>query len=148
MRLTRAEAAALGVPEAKAKRTGFMKQQNGQDKVKERAKKLLYEGDKVFNTMCRAHGLPIPVPEYQFAAPERLWAVDYCFDGWLCLEVEGGAWTQGRHTRGAGFLADIEKYNELTIRGFSLIRCTPEDIQTGAAFALVKRALGSLEEQP
>ncbi len=146
MRLTKAEAKALGVPDCTNKPKCF--RSNGADPLKKAAKNRLYEGDKVFDAMCKAHGLPFPVPEFQFAAPERLWAVDYCFDGWLCLEVEGGAWTQGRHTRGAGFLADIEKYNELAIRGYMLIRCTPEDIKTGAAFALVKRALGSLEEQP
>lgn len=101
----------------------------------------------LFDTLCKAHGLPTPVHEYQFD-PARKWRVDYLFDSWLALEVEGGVWAEGRHTRGQGFVDDISKYNELAIAGYVLIRCTPADIQSGAAFDLVRRALASSGEQP
>lgn len=101
----------------------------------------------MMDTLCKAHGLPTPVHEFKFDDSRR-WRVDYCFDGWLCLEVEGGVWTEGRHTTGQGFMEDLQKYNELTIAGYSLVRCTPADIQSGAAFDLVRRALASSEEQP
>lgn len=100
----------------------------------------------MMDTLCKAHGLPTPVHEFKFD-PDRKWRVDYLFDGWLALEVEGGVWAEGRHTRGDGFLADVEKYNALAMAGYVLIRCTPADIQSGAAFDLVRRALASSGEQ-
>lgn len=47
--------------------------------------------------------------------------------------MEGGVWTNGRHTRGAGFLADVSKYNRAAVLGWRLLRCTPKglhDLQT------------------
>ena len=99
----------------------------------------------LFASLCYAHGLSFPLAEFQFAPP-RKWRFDYCwYNDMIALEVEGGAWTKGRHTRGKGFLADIEKYNEAALMGYLVLRCTPQDLETGAAFALVKRALDSLK---
>ena len=86
-------------------------------------------------------GLPPAVMEYRFAAP-RKWAFDYAWvDEMVALEVEGGAWTQGRHTRGAGFLKDMEKYNEAAIRGWKVIRGTPQQVKSGTIFPTLERAL-------
>lgn len=78
--------------------------------------------------------------EYRFAPPRR-WRLDFFWkEKMLALEVEGGAWTRGRHTRGAGFLRDMEKYNEATTRGIRILRCTPAQVENGEAAALIKRA--------
>jgi len=39
----------------------------------------------------------------------------------LAVEVDGGTWTGGRHTRGAGFEADCEKLNAAVIAGFRVL---------------------------
>lgn len=66
--------------------------------------------------------------EYQFE-PKRKWRADYYFPSAnLVLEIEGGAYTNGRHTRGKGFLADMEKYNAMTMLGIKLLRCTPDQL--------------------
>ena len=96
----------------------------------------------VFQAMCVAAGLPKPEPEWKFD-PKRKWRVDWAFF-WspvahLALEVEGGVWTQGRHTRGKGFLGDLEKYNALACMGVWLLRCTPAEIKSGAAVELVRK---------
>jgi hypothetical protein len=68
-------------------------------------------GDALFLALLRRERLPLPVPEYRFAPPRR-WRTDYAWPlAKLALEVEGGVWTNGRHTRGTGFLKDIAKYN-------------------------------------
>ena len=59
----------------------------------------------------------------------------------MALEVEGGVWTGGRHTRGAGFLKDAEKYNTAATLGWRLIRVTPKQIQTGEAFVWLRKIL-------
>lgn len=97
---------------------------------------------ELFKQMCAANLLPEPMIEYQFHK-SRKWRFDFCWwgDG-IALEVEGGIWTKGAHVRGKHFLSDMEKYNEAAILGWKVLRCTPEHIQTGAVFALLKRALG------
>lgn len=91
----------------------------------------------------RAAGLPPPVREYRFH-PVRKWRLDFCWpeDHRLAVEVEGGIWTQGRHTHPAGYMADVEKYNTLTLMGWRLIRVTGDMIRKGEALKLIERALG------
>lgn len=88
------------------------------------------------------HGVPAPLCEYQFSA-EREWRVDFAWpDSMLILEVEGGIWKGGRHTRGKGFLDDIAKYNSATLMGWRVFRVTPEEVESGAAAALIANAMG------
>jgi hypothetical protein len=97
-----------------------------------------------FDRVCAAYGLPVPTPEFRFC--ERRWRVDYAWvEHRVALEVEGGVWTQGRHTRGAGFLADVEKYNRLAEMGWRLVRCTPSTRDTAATLEAVRAALTHTE---
>ena len=86
-----------------------------------------------------ALGIEIPVKEYRFHKT-RKWRIDLFFlEAGLALEVEGGAWTNGRHNRPQGFLNDMDKYNEITIYGFHLLRATPDEMQNGVAVGLIER---------
>lgn len=91
--------------------------------------------------IVKAAGLPAPEPEHRFAPPRR-WRFDYA---WIpqkvALEVDGGVWTNGRHTRGAGFLRDVEKLNEAALLGWRVLRCTPDEAASGKVLDLLKRAL-------
>ena len=90
-----------------------------------------------------------PVREFQFN-PARKWRADYYFEVHgprytFCrylLEIEGGAFTQGRHTRGKGFIADMEKYNMAAILGYRVLRFTPQQILSGEAKEFLKKWLG------
>lgn len=94
-----------------------------------------------FDVQCRAVGLPIPVAEYRFH-PVRRWRIDWAFpDRKLAVEVEGGVFIRGRHSRGAGMVKDMAKYGELAILGWRLLRVTPKQIADGSALTLVERAL-------
>jgi hypothetical protein len=62
------------------------------------------------------------------------------------VEREGGAFCGGRHTRGAGFRADLEKYNQATLLGFHVLRFLPEQFDDGSAFETIKRALEFLDQ--
>lgn len=97
--------------------------------------------ERLFSEVCVAHHLPVPVPEYQFAPP-RKWRFDWLFEGWVALEIQGGNWVGGRHVSAAALRDEYEKVNEAQLRGFLVLFCTPADIDSGAAFALVRRALG------
>lgn len=107
----------------------------------------------LFIAACKAHGLPRPRPEYQFAMDiGRKWAFDWAWPrgengyiepmfGGTALEIQGGIWTKGRHTRGAALLKEWEKLNEAAIRNWRILYCQPEDVESGAVFEVLKRAL-------
>jgi len=86
--------------------------------------------NNIFISLCQQEGLT-PIPEYPFAKDiGRRWRVDYFFAPNVALEVEGGVFINGRHTRPSGFLKDMEKYNEMARKGILLIRCTPDTLCT------------------
>jgi len=95
----------------------------------------------VFTIICKQdYGLDC-VKEFRFH-PKRMWRFDYAFpEHKIALEVEGGVYTQGRHTRPLGFLGDIEKYNTATLMGWRVFRCTPATQYTKATFDLIKNAV-------
>jgi very-short-patch-repair endonuclease len=69
--------------------------------------------------------LPPHEVEYAFAKPERRWRFDYAWlDQKVAVELDGGSWVGGRHTRGVGFEGDCEKMNAATLRGFRVLRFT------------------------
>lgn len=87
---------------------------------------------------CRAIGLPAPVLEYRFHPPRR-WRVDACWPAlWLAVEIEGGVFTRGRHIRPSGFLRDAEKYNQLALDGYTLLRFTPAQVRDGIAVTAIE----------
>jgi hypothetical protein len=89
-----------------------------------------------------------PVPEWAFH-DERKWKFDYAWIGAkVALEVEGGVWTGGRHTRGKGFLADVEKYNAAALLGWRVLRCTPDTLTSRNTQEMLRRALKDLLANP
>jgi hypothetical protein len=98
---------------------------------------------KVFLALLKQNGLPEPVPELRFH-PTRKWRFDYAWPEWLvALEVDGGVWTRGRHTRGAGWLKDTEKLNEAAARGWRLLRTTPDQLCSAATLRVLTLALAA-----
>jgi very-short-patch-repair endonuclease len=82
-------------------------------------------------------------PERQFRyADDRKWTADFCYPAArLLIEVQGGVWSGGRHTRGAGYERDRVKYFEAQLRGWRVIEVTPAMIADGRALSLIERAL-------
>ena len=90
-----------------------------------------------------AQGLPRPVTEHKFH-PTRRWRFDLAWPAHLvALEVEGGIWTGGRHTRGSGFKRDVEKYNAAAVLGWRVLKCVPRELRTAATVETVRQAIGS-----
>ncbi len=144
MKLSEAEAKTLGIPTGKA-RFGTINRKRDKDRKKDDNQSR----DRLFDAMCKSHGLPLPVTEYPFAKEiGRKWAFDYLFEGWLAVEKEGGTWVGGRHVQGQGFENDIEKYNTAALMGYVVLRFLPEQFNDGSAMAFIKRVLEAKEEQP
>ncbi|QRH11503.1 hypothetical protein [Vibrio parahaemolyticus] len=89
----------------------------------------------------KAMGLALPEKEYRFHETRR-WRFDFAYpEQQLAVEVEGGTWAGGRHTRGSGYEKDCEKYNEAALRGWSVLRFTGSMIKSGKAVGTLKEAL-------
>lgn len=72
----------------------------------------------------------------------RNWRVDFAWpDRRLIVEVEGGVYTGGRHTRPSGFVKDIEKYNALTEAGWKVLRFSRREVKSGEALNVIERVL-------
>jgi very-short-patch-repair endonuclease len=99
------------------------------------------EAAALFCALLRRDGLPTPEREWQFC-PDRKWRMDFAFPiAKLGIEVDGGIWTAGRHTRGAGWLKDTEKLNTAASMGWRMLRTTPDGLTDLAFIALIKRTL-------
>lgn len=99
-----------------------------------------------FERLLRSVGLPAPVREHRFH-PVRRWRFDYAWiESKIALEVEGGVWTGGRHTRGAGFLGDIEKYNAATVAGWRVVRVVPSKLCASATVGMLEQLLQPKEQ--
>lgn len=85
--------------------------------------------------------------EFRFAPPRR-WRADFRIIAFsdedlpTLVEVDGGAYVAGRHTRGAGFENDAEKVSAAAILGYRVIRCTPRQVEDGRCLSWIRQALG------
>jgi hypothetical protein len=87
------------------------------------------------------------VAEYKFDELRR-WRFDVAAVDWkIALEVEGGAFTAGRHTRGSGFIRDMEKYNRATVLGWRLLRFTPQQMADGLYINNVQQLMNAIRRQ-
>lgn len=94
-----------------------------------------------FADQCVYAQLPRPEREFKFH-PVRKWRFDFCWPSKsLAVEVEGGVFVQGRHTRGAGMERDMEKYAEAMLLGWRVLRVSTRQIQSGQALTWVERLL-------
>ena len=88
-----------------------------------------------------AHDLPVPKVEHKFHM-SRKWRFDFAWlQQKLALEIQGGLWTGGRHVRGAALLAEHEKLNNACILGWRVMFGTPESLDKGDIFPLIRKAL-------
>ena len=93
--------------------------------------------------------------EYKFH-PERKWRFDFIVGRPVkaappnvlfrtAFEIEGGIWSNGRHTRGRGYQEDLQKYNSATALGWRVFRFSTEDVLSGKAKAFVREWLNQVQ---
>lgn len=93
----------------------------------------------LFEQQIRALRLPAPVKEYRFhveqhGAAGRKWRADFAWvDLRLLVEIDGGTFSGGRHTRGKGFEADCYKLNAAAEDGWTVLRYTGDMVRSGHA---------------
>ena len=103
---------------------------------------------ETFLFQAKAVKLPIPTPEYRFAPKVdgkhiRQWRFDFAWvTERVAVEIEGGTWVNGRHSRGLGMRADCEKYAIAMLLGWRVLRLTTEMVKDGTGLRLLEAALG------
>lgn len=108
---------------------------------------------------CRSRGYPEPLAECEFV-PGRKYLADVCWpqNGVRCvLEFQGAIYGTGKacpvckrrrgggHSSVTGLLRDIERDTEAALAGWRVLKCTVQDVESGAVFGLIDRLFG---EQP
>jgi len=97
-----------------------------------------------FLEQVRTAGLP--EPEHQRVICDR--HVDFAWpDRRVCVEIQGGSWTRGAHTRGAGYAKDRMLNNKRQLAGWIVLEFTSDHLDADEAVPVVARALEKREAQ-
>ncbi|HGH3632662.1 TPA: DUF559 domain-containing protein [Acinetobacter baumannii] len=114
-------------------------------KTKRRAsvkkERVVSEGEATLVQHLKTHKISFE-QEYKFH-PTRKWRADFLITGTkILIEVEGGIWSGGRHTRGKGYIGDMEKYNSAAMMGFTVLRFSTEQVKAGVAIKQIEQLVG------
>jgi len=130
------------LPEAKTKRPA-RKQKSTKSHVED-----------LFFSQCQSEGLPLPERQVRLIPQTRKdpantggkmtrHKVDFVWkDARVVLEVQGGTWSGGRHTRGKGYEGDCWKMAHLQLEGFTVYFATSGQVKRGEALSWIAEALG------
>ena len=92
----------------------------------------------VFEQQLLAEKFPHFEREYRFDS-ERRFRFDFAFPSLkLAIELEGGIWGAGAHSRPLGIIRDMAKGNLAVLLGWSVLRYTSAQVKNGSALAEVK----------
>lgn len=89
----------------------------------------------------RACKLPRPELQYRIV-PDRKFRWDMAWPAQrVAVEVQGGIWTGGKHTRGVGLMRDMEKNNLAVLNGWVVLFVSADHIESGSATDWIRDAL-------
>lgn len=78
------------------------------------------------------------------AISDRRYAWDFAWpDKRLLVEVQGGLWVRGAHSRPLGIQRDMDKLNIATLAGWRVLQVSAADIKSGAAVQCIGQALAA-----
>ena len=113
-------------------------------KPKSTVKKEPSVGERVLINQLTAMKIEFTT-EFKFHS-QRKWRADFRIDNYpILIEVEGGSWSGGRHTRGLGFKADCEKYSHAAIDGWLVIRATTEQVKQGHCLIWIEECIRNID---
>jgi hypothetical protein len=105
-------------------------------------------GERTFITYYKMFGdSSLPYEREYIFHPTRNWRLDFAWPVQkVAVEIEGGVFSGGRHTRGTGFTEDCEKYNAATLHGWRLLRFTPQMLEADPE-TCIEQVLQLLEQR-
>ena len=123
------------------KQFGGGRKTGAKTKRPKRGGKVESEGESLLSLQLKALKIAFE-REFKFCQ-DRKWRADFHMVGKMILiEVEGGIWSGGRHTRAKGYLGDMEKYNSATALGYQVIRFSTEQVKSGLAIQQIEKMVG------
>jgi hypothetical protein len=76
----------------------------------------------------------------------RDWRFDIAIPEYMiAVELDGGTWIQGRHSRGAGVISDMDKINAATVRGWRVLRYTHTNHKTTQILADISTLISNAQ---
>jgi very-short-patch-repair endonuclease len=118
-----------------------------------RGKKKSCKTTEIEDSVWVSYLIPIPKREYkiypQALRPGRTkivpYRLDFAFPDYLvCVEIQGGIWTKGRHTRAVGYMEDRNRTNYLAGElGWIVLEYAPGNID----FHQIKRVLMRIKNE-
>lgn len=89
----------------------------------------------------------IPFESQALFWPGRCWRLDFLIGRHtrrpVAIEVQGGTWIGGAHSRGAGQERDCEKAAHAAMAGITLVPVTGGQIKSGAAIGWIRALVKS-----
>ena len=123
------------------KQFGGGRKTGAKTKRPKRGGKVESEGESLLSLQLKALKIAFE-REFKFCQ-DRKWRADFhLVDKMILIEVEGGIWSNGRHTRGKGYLGDMEKYNAATVMGYQVLRFSTEQVKSGLAIQQIEKMVG------
>jgi hypothetical protein len=104
--------------------------------------------EEEFIRQCQEKKLPLPLRQSRkpWEGTGRRFRADFLWESpRLILEVDGGTWSGGRHTRGTGYASDCEKHALAILAGYTVLRATSAHVYHGQALEWVSHFL---DQQP
>jgi len=92
-----------------------------------RAVYKMTEPERAFETRWRQLAPDVVEPDQEYVFhPTREWRFDFAWPKpMVAVEMQGGVWSGGAHTRGGGYSKDCEKMNEAVALGWRVFYLTP-----------------------
>ena len=88
------------------------------------------------------HGIPLGEAQYRFV-PGRLYRFDRAWpEQFVAVEIQGGLWVNGAHSRGSGVERDCVKLSIAAALGWRVLPISKAMIESGQAVELIAQALG------
>lgn len=79
-------------------------------------------------------GAPAYAREFMFAKPKRKWRADFAWPELrLIVEIDGGLFCNGAHSRAAGRMRDMERDNWCVMHGWRVLRYSAAQARDGTA---------------
>ena len=97
--------------------------------------------EREFAIQIKAIGLLEPETEYRFH-PVRRFRFDFAWPGQkIAVEIDGGTFSGGRHTRGIGYRNDCIKYNLASCSGWVVLRGDRQMVRDGSLLASLEQII-------
>jgi hypothetical protein len=97
-----------------------------------------------FIRFCQVDNIPIPEKEVVFF-PGRRWRFDFAWrEHKVAVEINGGIYTNGAHTRGAHYESDMEKLNHAMLEGWKVLQFTPKQLMSAETYTFIKKVLNGV----